>query len=237
MPDPRLYSAASDATGVSVANPFQPKPQGADYLSMVAGMLKPDLTPISNLAHDAGTLLGINQDRYQMTGNDAMALALAAIPVTKTLPFKRVAKGAITDAEEVTLSHFSREARDVIDPKFLGTAAASEDLRQGVPTVANRYSNWYLGGKPEPRIANQFPVRHDVTGNFNLLDLASDEAKPLIDKAQKNASRSINGNFNEHLTKVVKGAGYDGLLNTEAPQSNVVRMFNPQVPTKTIYKK
>jgi hypothetical protein len=234
MSDHRFYSARPDATSQVGVNPFLPKSDNGSFLSSAAELLKPDLSPIRNAFHDVGTMLGVNQDRYALTGVDAVSLAVMAIPGVKKLPFKRAAKGSVTQAEEITLSHFSKEARGKIDPKKIGSGYASEELRQGLPSKANAWSNWYLGGKPETGIAIQAPIRHDLTGKFNIIDLASAEAKPLIEKAQKRAFRSVGGNFNEQLAKTAKEEGYDGLMNSAATQSNNVRMFYPQTPTKII---
>ena len=120
------------------------------------------------------------------------------------------------------LVHFSPEVLDVVDPKFQGTGKRSEELRQGVPAVKN--SSWYSAKPYEPftRGLN----RHEIEGEFDIIDLASDYGKKLLEKSGGDLSR-LNG--------IIKREGYDGYEHSESGMPNVVRMLKPQKVTGQKY--
>lgn len=118
-------------------------------------------------------------------------------------------------------THYSREPRTELDPRFLGTGRASEELGGGIPK--NKFVSVYdeSAGAPEPSVARG-AVKHKVEGKYALLDLASEEGKQILQKA--------GGDLNK-LNGLIKRAGYDGYNNTESQLPQAYRLFGKQKAT------
>jgi hypothetical protein len=213
MPNQRRnITALPDATYRAGTNAPAFKNTETDILSGVAEMLVPDVSPMRRMAHDFGTLLGVNSDRFQMTGGDAVALAMAAIPL---------GRGKVPKKQAVELTHYSAQPRNVLKSSFQGTSSvASQELAAGIPK--NKAINFYneVLGPPEKIVTSVSPFKHTIKGKFAVLDIASPEGIAILRKATESAAKKSDGNPLSELNAIVKKAGYDLYHNSEFYPNN-----------------
>lgn len=218
MPRQKTYTAQPSSTRVAGVNaPPYVNEDGID-LGKVAEMFTPPIESVRNITHDIGTLLGVNSDRYRSTVGDAYALAMAAIP-----------------ARRLTLTHFRRHPHEVLSGKFLGKGAASEELKRSIPKT--KFWSAYTSEPFEKRIVDQFPVKHIIKGKFKVFDMASKEGEIIIEKARKIAYAKKGGDISEEMHRLAKEAGYDIVMNSDQPYSNIVRVLRDMKATKIILPK
>lgn len=210
---PKNIVAKQDATYKAGVNAPAYKNTRPDLLEKTAELLTPDLSPIRRAAHDLGTLLGVNTEAYQMTGGDAVALAIMAIPAgTKARTAKK---------EVMELTHYSTKPREVLRSAFQGSSpVVSQELAAGIPK--NRVINFYNEalGAPERMVTAVAPFKHTIKGKFAVLDISSPEGIAMIRQAQDAAAKKVNGNALSELNAIIKKAGYDVYHNSEFNPNN-----------------
>lgn len=225
MPD-RFWTASSTGVNQTPKNPSSV--YGSDLLPFLANVVKMLTVGAAKefgdssrrLIHTAGMIGGVDAGAGaspDATINDLLNVGLAIAP-------------AVGPARKLRLSHYSKEPRKVIDPKFLGTGYSSAELRGGVPRV--KMASFYneAAGRPERSVVSSAPVKHEVEGRFKVLDLATDTGKEAMMEAMRKGQPGT-PEFLSELNRVIGKAGYDGYLNSEV-SPNIYRLLKPQVPTK-----
>lgn len=109
----------------------------------------------------------------------------------------------------IKLYHYSKAARPMLSTKFAGTAQAGEERRR-----ADKVIHFY-GSDSKKVVERRFwgDVKHVVFLDVAFIDLASPQAKTIIDEVRK----KNHGAFNlEQVIAEFKRQGYDGMFNTES---------------------
>jgi len=119
------------------------------------------------------------------------------------------------------LIHYSQhdEPLEMLDPTKHGSGRAGHELRRG--KVIPRTYYYEAGSDPETLISDTAKYRYVVPRPQRIMDLASDEARPFLERVR---------DMNE-LEELLHSSGYHGYKNSAHPQlANAVAVFHPQKP-------
>lgn len=138
--------------------------------------------------------------------------------------------GSLYKSEDDSLYHYSRHADpiQIIDPQFHGTGTPGAEHRRGV-SVARAYY-YDTPHDHEPIVQQGSQHMYQVKHPGKVLDIASNEAKHLIDKARNPYGILELPDLEHHI----KLAGYNGYKNSAGHLPNAVALFYPQQVQKEL---
>jgi len=136
-------------------------------------------------------------------------------------------KKSETDADH--LVHYSVHANELntIDPSFHGTGAVGHESRR-----TNRIPRSYFyehGTQPEDAVTAQSKRVYKVKRPEKVLDIASEEARPVYHAAFGEADRTKIDRRSMDASRLefeIKKQGFHGYKNSEGPLPNVVALFH-----------
>lgn len=138
--------------------------------------------------------------------------------------------GALQAEQKATLTHWSHELRQIIDPEFSGTnltIRGAETRRRGYKNFHKR-TYWGMDGgyTPEPGIGK---FRH--TAELNKSDLYDYKADPL--GLQSKIKQGANSHPLNEYENLIKTSGFKGYHVQHPELGHVAAVFDPVVP-KTV---
>jgi hypothetical protein len=132
---------------------------------------------------------------------------------------KKYAEGGEIPGEH--LVHYSQHESplETLDPTKHGSGRAGQELRRG--KVIPRTYYYEAGSEPESVVADSAKHRYVVKRPKKIMDLASEEARPYLEKV-----RDIN-----ELEDLLHASGYHGYKNSAHPQlAHAVALFGAHKP-------
>lgn len=139
-------------------------------------------------------------------------------------PIQFAEGGEVEERPGEHLVHYSQheDSLETLDPTKHGSGRAGQELRRGKLIPRTYY--YEAGSDPETLISDTAKHRYVIPRPKNIIDLASEEAQPLLAKV-----RDIN-----ELEELLHASGYHGYKNSAHPQlGNAVALFHPQKPIST----
>ncbi len=124
------------------------------------------------------------------------------------------------------LIHYSSNSQplDVLDPSYMGSGNAGKETFRG-SNIEPRLYYYEAGSRPEDVVTQNAKNVYAIKTPNKILDLASDQAKPIISK-----SSDLND-----LESNIKNAGYEGYKNSAHPNlPNAVAIFTKQKPISSV---
>lgn len=121
-----------------------------------------------------------------------------------------------------TYYHFSAEPRGQLERRFAGTGKAGQErsrfrnLEDGTLDPESAAVHFYTAGaKPEPDVlggGKGLRYMHKVESDWSLLETTSQDARVLFEEAKRRAAKLAGGDPLLEFSKLVKEAGYDGIV-------------------------